>query len=273
MYSYKYHNPAGLKVHDRLYVADNSNSTIRKITPAGVVSTIAGSPNSVGSADGPGSTARFNSPEGLATDSAGNVYVADSNNNTVRKITPVGVVSTVAGLAVGSGSANGSGSAARFGGPASVAVDSAGNVYVADQYNHTIRIGTPATFAEWQKSFFSQQQLSDPAISGDLADFDKDGLPNLLEYAGNGSPNTPSTSNRPSLAIDANYFSLVYTRVIGLTDLTYTIEHSTDLVNWSVASPTEVVLATIGVRQTIKAQIPILMGPPNQGFLRLRVSH
>jgi len=127
-----------------VYVADTSNYTIRKITPGGVVSTLAGSALRSGSADGIGSDARFNEPQGLATDLAGNVYVADTENHTIRKITPAGMVSTLAGTALLSGSADGIGSAAQFSGPYSVATDSAGNVYVADTGNHTIRKITPA---------------------------------------------------------------------------------------------------------------------------------
>ena len=124
-----------------VYVADSNNVTIRKITPGGVVSTLAGLAGQYGSADGTGSAARFNNPNGVAVDSAGNVYVADTCNYTIRKITPGGVVSTLAGLAGNRGSADGTGSAARFFSPQGVAVDSAGNVYVADTGNHTIRKG------------------------------------------------------------------------------------------------------------------------------------
>jgi sugar lactone lactonase YvrE len=109
-----------------------------------VVSTLAGLPGILGSADGTGSAARFTNPNGVAVDSAGNVYVADTTNDTIRNITPGRVVSTLAGLARSSGSADGTGSTARFSSPRGVAVDSAGNVYVADTANNTIRVGTPA---------------------------------------------------------------------------------------------------------------------------------
>ena len=125
-------------------MADTDNNTIRKITPAGVVSTLAGLAGNFGSADGTGSDARFYDPSSVAVDSAGNVYVADSGNDTIRKITPSGVVSTLAGLAGSSGSVDGTGSDARFSSPRGVAVDSAGSVYVADLGNHTIRKITPA---------------------------------------------------------------------------------------------------------------------------------
>ena len=127
-----------------LYVTDTNNDTIRKITPAGIVTTFAGAPFYFGSADGVGSAARFESPSGIALDAAGNLYVADSLNDTIRKITPAGVVTTLAGTAGASGSADGTGSAARFLYPYGMAVDAAGNVYVADLNNDTIRKITPA---------------------------------------------------------------------------------------------------------------------------------
>src|SRR5207247_11284281 len=97
-----------------VYVADSSNNTIRQITPAGVVTTLAGLAGNPGSADGTGSAARFNYPTGVATDSSGNVYVADAQILTIRKITPAGVVTTLAGLAGRAGRADGSGDAAQI---------------------------------------------------------------------------------------------------------------------------------------------------------------
>jgi hypothetical protein len=127
-----------------LYVADTANDTIRKISPDGTVSALAGVPESHGSTDGPGDAARFWGPSGVAVDQAGNVYVADSGNNTIRKITPAGMVGTLAGLAGHPGGNDGIGAQARFRNPWGVAVDPGGNVLVADLSNHTIRKITPA---------------------------------------------------------------------------------------------------------------------------------
>jgi uncharacterized repeat protein (TIGR01451 family) len=124
-----------------VYVADNTYSTVRKITPAGVVTTLAGTPGISGSADGTGSAARFNSPRGIAIDSAKNLYVSDQNNQTIRKITPAGVVTTLGGVAGSYGIADGTGRAPRFFTPAGIAVANSGILYVADTYNHEIRNG------------------------------------------------------------------------------------------------------------------------------------
>ncbi|MFI5356031.1 MAG: immunoglobulin domain-containing protein [Opitutales bacterium] len=127
-----------------VYVTDNADQTIRKITPAGVVTTLAGSPGVAGSADGTGSAARFYNPRGITVDSLGNVYVTDTGNSTIREITPAGVVSTLAGMAGRLGTADGTGSAAQFNNPTSIVVDSAGNLFVTDATSDTIRRITPA---------------------------------------------------------------------------------------------------------------------------------
>lgn len=122
-----------------LYVSDHGNHAVRKITAAGVVTTLAGS-GSGGNTDGTGTAASFKFPSGIAADSAGNVYLADTDNQVIRKITAAGVVTTIAGGSIGS--ANGVGTAATFYNPKDVAVDSSGNLYIADRGNHTIRKGT-----------------------------------------------------------------------------------------------------------------------------------
>ena len=102
------------------------------------MSTLAGQAGTSGGADGTGTAAQFNHPVDVAVDGAGNVYVADAGNDTIRKITPAGVATTVAGRPGTSGSADGTGTTAQFNHPAGVAVDGAGNIYVADTDNDTI---------------------------------------------------------------------------------------------------------------------------------------
>jgi sugar lactone lactonase YvrE len=141
----RFNKPNGLAVDSagNIYVADTENDTIRKITPSGVVTTLAGSAGQVGSTDGTGAAARFDQPYGVGLDAAGNVYVTDAST-TIRKITPSGVVTTLAGSAGQVGSTDGTGAAARFNNALSLAVDGAGNVYVADTFNYTIRKITPS---------------------------------------------------------------------------------------------------------------------------------
>jgi len=125
-----------------IYVADAGNDAIRKITPDGTVTTLAGN-GSAGSANGTGKSASFNSPFGIAVDGSGNVYVSDSGNNLIRKITPDGTVSTFAGSGK-KGAANGTGSGAAFNTPAGLVVDATGNVYVSDENNNQIRKIAPS---------------------------------------------------------------------------------------------------------------------------------
>jgi len=141
----KFREPFGVAVDSAgtVYVADTNNNAIRKITPAGVVTTLAGG-NGPGSADGPGTTAQFHEPRGIAVDLVGNVYVADYENNTVRKVTSAGVVSTLAGKVDTLGSTDGQGTAARFMSLNGIALDSAGNIYVADAGTNAIRKITPS---------------------------------------------------------------------------------------------------------------------------------
>ncbi len=143
--SARFNQPWGIAIGPGgvLYVADYGNSTIRKVTAAGVVTTLAGSAQQSGSTDGSGSAARFNNPEGLTVDASGNIYVADTYNHTIRKVTAAGVVTTLAGSAQFSGSTDGTGTAARFYFPTGASTDTSGNVYVGDKTSNTIRKVTP----------------------------------------------------------------------------------------------------------------------------------
>ena len=134
--------PTGIAVDStgNVYVADSNNATIRKVSTGNVTSTYAGTAGSFGSANGAALTvARFNQPNGVAVDSTGVVYVADTFSHTIRRITVAGEVTTLAGLAGSSGSTDGTGAGARFYQPNGIAVDGASNLYIADSQNRTIR--------------------------------------------------------------------------------------------------------------------------------------
>lgn len=122
-----------------VFISDTSNHTVRKMNPTGAVSTIAGKPGESGFSDGLGSTAKLNGPSQLATDATGNVYVTDTGNHVIRKITPSGMVTTVAGRPGQQGFDDGNATAARFSSPSGIAIDAAGNIFVADTGNQTIR--------------------------------------------------------------------------------------------------------------------------------------
>ncbi|TSD64003.1 T9SS type A sorting domain-containing protein [Inquilinus sp. KBS0705] len=154
----RFNYPTGVAVDKagNVYVADRGNNMIRKITPDGVVTTLAGFING-GSDDGQGTAARFNLPFGIAVDKNDNIFVADTYNQKIRKITPGGLVSTVAGSGQ-TGKDNGSRFAASFNVPANLAVDDDGNIFVADQNNKCIRkIATNGTV-----SFFTDTIYTEP---------------------------------------------------------------------------------------------------------------
>jgi len=150
--SARFYGPTGvaLDAAGNVYVADSGNHVIREITPGGTVTTFAGFPGQSGTNDGVGSAARFFSPHGVNVDSTGNVWVADSGNHTIRKITTQQYVSTVAGTPGQMGSTDGSVSVAQFDFPTAVVSDTTGTVYVADYGNDTVRViasGTVSTLA------------------------------------------------------------------------------------------------------------------------------
>jgi hypothetical protein len=161
-----------------VYVADDWFCTVRKITPAGVVSTFAGTPGSCGSADGVGTAARFSFPSDVATDSAGNVYVADGS---IRVITPTGVVSTLAGSMNRSSArdADGPVATATFGLPVALTVDGAGNIYFADWLNNTVRKISTAGMVSTVAGVLGQTGFKPGAGPGVIA------FPNGVAVSGN----------------------------------------------------------------------------------------
>jgi sugar lactone lactonase YvrE len=121
-----------------LYVTEVGGATIRRITPQGVVTTLAGAAGTPGFADGTAGTARFNAPSRVESDADGNLYVTDTGNSAIRSVTPAGAVATLAGNG-SCGSADGTGTSAQFCNPKGIALDRWGNLFVADTGNHTVR--------------------------------------------------------------------------------------------------------------------------------------
>ena len=140
--------PWGLAVdsQDRIYVADAGNNAVRRIDPDGTVTTVAGTGTAGFSGDGGQATAaRLSAPVRLAFDTAGNLYIADSGNNRIRKVTPSGVISTVAGNGTaGNTGDGGQATAARLRTPYDMAVAPNGTMYIADRGNNKVRKVTPA---------------------------------------------------------------------------------------------------------------------------------
>ena len=131
-------NAIDIDASGNLYVTEQNSHLVRKITPAGVVTTIAGT-GSAGANDGTGTSASFNTPFDVLVDGSGNLLISEYGNHTIRKITPSGVVTTIAGSSLIPGSDNGAGTAASFNGPIGLAMNAAGEVFVADQGNSLIR--------------------------------------------------------------------------------------------------------------------------------------
>ena len=144
-----FNNTSGIAIdaNRNLFVTEGGSSLIRKVTPTGQATTLAGQLDGTkgmpGETDGNGSIARFRNPHGIAVDALGNLYIADSGNHTIRKMSPAGVVTTIGGLPGYAGSGDGTRDRALFHQPFGIAVDSSGTVYVADTLNQRIVKGVP----------------------------------------------------------------------------------------------------------------------------------
>ncbi len=163
--------PEGVAVapNGLIYVTDTSAHVLRRITPEGVVSTIAGGRYVLGYADGPGEVARFNNPHGIAVDQAGNVFIADYGNHVIRKIGPAGTVSTFAGLAGAPSFADGLGAAARLYSPYGLAIDAGGMIFVGDSNAKSLRRISPAAVVATLAGAYPRNGSSDG--TGSLASF------------------------------------------------------------------------------------------------------
>jgi sugar lactone lactonase YvrE len=156
-----------LDASGNIFVADSFNFVIKKIDTSGAMSVFAGSLGNSGSDDGQGTAAKFTYPWGMAIDSRGNLYVADYGGHTIRKISPTGLVSTLAGTAGAPGSSDGTGAGAKFKYPSGLATDSSGNIYVADTSNNAIRKITPSGVVT---TLAGRADLTFGAADGALAD-------------------------------------------------------------------------------------------------------
>lgn len=254
-----FHNPLDVAVDTsgNVYVADFSNHKIRKITSAGVVSTLAGS-GFPGSAEGIGSAASFSYPTGVAVDTSGNVYVADSANHKIRKITSAGVVSTFAGTGE-PGSADGTGSVATFDSPWGATVDSYGNIYVADLNNHKIRKITPARVV----TTLAGSSIGNIDGVGAVAKFNKPGDV-AVDISGNvyvaDHNNNKVRRGVPALAQVINFVQLINTKTFG--DVPFSM-------NGSASSGLPVTFSIVSGPATISGGIISLMG---SGTVVLRAS-
>ncbi|TWI93941.1 NHL repeat-containing protein, partial [Mucilaginibacter frigoritolerans] len=179
--------PTGLSkdVSGNLYVAENYGNSISMVTASGVVSRLAGN-GTKGYVDGPAANAEFNFPIGTAVDASGNIYVSDWGNHVIRKITPSGTVSTFAGNGT-AGYVNGASTTAEFDHPSGLIFDSAGNLYVADEYNQVIRKITPAGVVSTLSGSGNEGYLNGTSANADFffpADVALDGAGNfyVAEY-------------------------------------------------------------------------------------------
>jgi len=163
------YNPWGIAVDSdgNLYIADNLNNRIRKVTAGGIITTVAGGSAGFSGDDGPATAAQLDEPSDVAVDAAGNLYIADYNNDRIRKVTAAtGIITTIAGN--GNSGSTGDGNQAtlaEIGGPESVSLDSAGNLYIAEYRNNRIRKVTTGGIITTVAGSSSQGNTGDGALA------------------------------------------------------------------------------------------------------------
>jgi len=256
----RFDRPSGVAVDSsgNVFVTDTWNFTIRKISSTGEVTTLAGTAGTMGSSDGVGITAQFDRPFGVAADRVGNVYVADTYNHTIRKITPGGVVSTLAGLAGNFGSVDGTGSEARFKRPHGLAVDRVGNIYVADRYNYAIRKVTPngvvTTLAGTSGQIGGADGIGGAAQFNEPIGVALDSAGNLVVAdAGNNriTKGTPVIGYLSSVATTAGFFETTLSSLP--PGAVIVLEASANLLDWFPIQTNTTSGATLLIRRPIKA--------------------
>jgi DNA-binding beta-propeller fold protein YncE len=164
----RFHSPGGIACapSGHLYVSDTGNQVIRRIDPKGNVVTLAGSPGAWGSADGSGSAARFHSPQGLCVGADGNIYIADTHNHTIRRMTPAGLVTTFSGNASESGCVSGPRLEARYSAPTDIVPHPDGGFIICDPFSNTLlRLDT----TDLVSPFAGIDEIDSPPGTGDLS--------------------------------------------------------------------------------------------------------
>jgi sugar lactone lactonase YvrE len=256
-----------------LYVADEFNHAIRKVTtlgPNGVVETVAGLGSS-GMANGNSAVALFHCPTGLLFDQNGNLVVVDTQNHLLRRIQ---FDSTTVTASVNGDNVNAVLDAQALG-------LTPGTTYyfrwlLADDTRQMsgqsfyFMPSTPSMpFMTWQTAEFSSD-ASNPIIAGPLADPSGDGVVNLMKYGLLLDPNLSSRAGLPIQEVIGGDLTFTYTKNLAATDLTFTAETSTDLLNWTTSGVSEQILSDDGTSQQIRASVSITSPAP--GFLRLVIS-
>src|SRR5207249_3913068 len=218
-------DPAGVAVDGagNLFIADTGNQRIRKVSPAGTITTVAGNGTFGPSGDGgPATSAQLSYPAGVAVDGAGNLFIVDTGNQRIRKVSPAGMITTVAGNGTyGPSGDGGAATSAQFGfsGPTDVAVDSAGNLFIADSGNNRIReviassqtsslprvgsFGQVVTGAGWSTSM-TLRNLSAATVNAQVDFYNNDGSPLTLPLSFPNSSTASTFSSSTSLSIPAN---------------------------------------------------------------------